>query len=391
MLDSRRMGTPQAADNIERSARAYPDAKIKSLESIRGLAALLVVIHHVPGWNLQIHDVRFLRNGYLLVDLFFVLSGFVIHRAYADKIASLPQLVRFQFLRFGRLYPVHLLFLAVFVGIEASKYFAQSRMGLAMPNTAPFRESGWSAFIEQVFLLQAIGPTGNALTFNSAAWSISVEFYTYLVFGLTVLFAARFKHVVFAVLVCLTVPLLITKTTFGSTDLVRCIAGFFCGCLTSFALQKMTLRFHSAVPAAAFVALLVFLGLETNPHYNVVVDLLTIVLIVSLTRSEGGWIHSLLNMRVLAWLGTISYSVYMSHTAVIWAFNQVFRIIFKRPEIFLEDRMTPQLPLSATLLAYALVVVCVLILSQLTFKYVEEPMRQKSRRMGFPGNFEYRR
>src|SRR5580693_4666657 len=103
MIDLRLMGTPQAADNIERSARAYPDAKIKSLESLRGIAALLVVIHHVPGWNLQIHDVRFLRNGYLLVDLFFVLSGFVIHRAYADKIASFPQLVRFQFLRFGRL------------------------------------------------------------------------------------------------------------------------------------------------------------------------------------------------------------------------------------------------------------------------------------------------
>jgi peptidoglycan/LPS O-acetylase OafA/YrhL len=376
-------------------ARAYPDRKIESLESIRGIAALLVVLHHIPDWNAVIHDVRFLRNGYVLVDLFFVLSGFVIYKAYVDKLGTVAQLIRFQFLRFGRLYPVHLLFLMVFVAIEASKYFAQSRYGLAMPNTGPFKESGWSAFVEHVFLLQAIGPTGNALTFNSAAWSISVEFYTYLIFGLTVLFASRFKHLIFAVFVCVSVGLLMARTTFGSTDFVRCIAGFFTGCLTALLSQKSTLRLHSALPGAIFLALIAFLALRSGSELNsftyVITAALTAALILSLTASTGGWLHALLKLRFLTWLGTISYSVYMSHTAVIWAVNQVFRVLLKRPVLFLDDRMTPQLPVLAAAVSYVVVVVCVLIVSHLSYKFVEEPMRQKSRSMGFPGNFAYRR
>ncbi len=90
---------------------AYQNAiKIEELESIRGLAALLIVFHHIPKWN-PILDTKIINNGYLMVELFFVLSGFVIFSAYANKIGDKRDLLRFQFLRFGRLYPVHLLFL----------------------------------------------------------------------------------------------------------------------------------------------------------------------------------------------------------------------------------------------------------------------------------------
>jgi len=373
------------------SSAPYPDHKIGSLESIRGLAALLVVLHHVPDWNGTIHDVRFLRNGYLLVDLFFVLSGFVIYNAYAGKLETFKQLVRFQFLRFGRLYPVHLLFLLVFVLIELSKYVAQSRYAVAMPNTAPFRESNGVAFIEQVFLVQAIGPTGNALTFNTAAWSISVEFYTYLVFGLTVLLAPRLKHVLFTLLVAGSVLLLVNRTTFGSTDLVRCIAGFFTGCLTALAAQRWKIRCHPAVAVLAFLGLIVFLSLRVPPSWNSVTYLLTSVLVLALATTPRGGLNSLLELKVLTWLGTISYSIYMSHPAVIWAFNQVLRIVLKRPVLLLEDRMTPQLPLAAAAVSYVLLVAAVLLLSHFTYAWVEAPWRNKSRQADFPKHFTNRR
>jgi peptidoglycan/LPS O-acetylase OafA/YrhL len=372
-------------------AGSYPDRKIKSLESVRGLAALLVVVHHVPDWNGSIHDLRFIRNGYLLVDLFFVLSGFVIYNAYANKIESVPQLVRFQFLRFGRLYPVHLLFLLVFAGIEVSKYVAQARYGFALPNAAPFKDSNWIAFVEQLFLVQAVGPTGNALTFNAAAWSISVEFYTYLIFGLTVLFAGRIKDAVFIVLVGVAVTLLVTHNTLGSTDMIRCIAGFFTGCLTAVVSKNLKLRFHPAVSAGAFLALIVFLALRQNSDLNSVTYLLTAVLILSLAASHDGWLDSLLNLRFLTWLGTISYSIYMSHPAVIWAVNQVLRLAFKRPVLLLDDRMTPQLPVAATIVGYVIVVAITLMVSELTYRWIEAPLRQKSRSMSFPRNFAYRR
>jgi peptidoglycan/LPS O-acetylase OafA/YrhL len=260
-----------------------------------------------------------------------------------------------------------------------------------MPNTTGFKESGWTALIEHLFLLQAIGPTGNALTFNSAAWSISVEFYTYLVFGLTVLLAGRLRNALFVGFVCITVTLLVTRHTFGSTDLVRCIAGFFTGCLTALAAKRLTLRLPPWVALGAFVALPVFLAWETDPRWNSLTYVLTAVLILSLATSEGGALTWLLKRRLLTWLGTISYSIYMSHTAVIWVFNQVFRVVFKRPVLFLDDRMTPQLPLAATLLAYVLVVACVLLLSQLTYRFVEDPLRRKSRSLDFPRHFANRR
>lgn len=123
--------------------------KIEELESIRGLAALLVVFYHIPNWN-PLFDIGIIRNGYLMVELFFVLSGFVIYSAYAGRIGSSKDLMRFQFLRFGRLYPVHLLFLLVYVGFELAKYIAQSRLGISSPNSQPFRENSLMALVQHV-------------------------------------------------------------------------------------------------------------------------------------------------------------------------------------------------------------------------------------------------
>lgn len=88
----------------------FEKTRIEELESVRGVAALLVVFFHIPKWN-DILYVNIINNGYLMVELFFVLSGFVMVSAYSERILSVRDLVRFQFLRLGRLYPVHLIFL----------------------------------------------------------------------------------------------------------------------------------------------------------------------------------------------------------------------------------------------------------------------------------------
>jgi peptidoglycan/LPS O-acetylase OafA/YrhL len=57
--------------------------KLVELESIRGLAAILVLFFHIPAWNARIYEINAIRNGYLMVDLFFALSGFVMYRQTA--------------------------------------------------------------------------------------------------------------------------------------------------------------------------------------------------------------------------------------------------------------------------------------------------------------------
>ncbi|MFT2658073.1 hypothetical protein, partial [Escherichia coli] len=78
----------------------------------------------------------------------------------------------------------------------------------------------------------AIGPSGHPTSFNTQAWSISVEFYTYLIFGAIVLCLPRIKNLLFSLLAMASLLMLVTNATFGFGDLLKCLAGFFIGCLT---------------------------------------------------------------------------------------------------------------------------------------------------------------
>lgn len=362
---------------------ANTDNRILELESIRGLAALLVVFHHIPGWNIYFFDLPIIRNGYLMVQLFFVLSGFVIYKTYSYKIITRLNLIQFQFLRFGRLYPVHLLFLIVFLFIEIAKYIAMNKFGIKGQNSTPFIESNFTAFIQNLFLVQAIGPTGNAFTYNSNSWTISVEFYTYLLFGFIVLYANKFKAVIFAILGLFSLFAQITQTLSEFTTLLNCFTGFFIGCLTANLSNYLNFKFKSYASLISFIALIVFLQLKTNSRYDPAIYFLTSALILTIVLSEGGPIKRILQWRMLTWIGTISYSIYMSHLALLWIINQVFRVILKKPEVWLEGRSIPQLTELETAISYAVVLFLVLFLSNIIYKTIEKPFRAKSRKFVF--------
>lgn len=118
----------------------------------------------------------------LFVDFFFVLSGFVIASAYQSKLSSGDGVIPFALRRFGRLYPLHIATLAALVT------FALARTALA---PGPFNPrdmfDGWmfdfSALFTNVLLVHGLGFESH-LTWNFPSWSISTEFYTYLVFAM---------------------------------------------------------------------------------------------------------------------------------------------------------------------------------------------------------------
>ena len=355
--------------------------RIDELESIRGIAALLVVIYHIPNWNAALFDLPLFRNSYLMVELFFVLSGFVIYKAYANNIDSPAKLARFQFLRFARLYPVHLLFLLVFLGMEVAKYIAYTHYGIKSNKTTPFVENDFTALIQQLFLLQAIGPTGNALTFNAPAWSISVEFYTYLLFSLIVLYMGRMKMAVFATLGIAACVILAADPKNGFADLLSCLAGFFIGCCVAWTSERVKFKLPSQSVALAVVLLLLYLQMKTPKQHDLWIYLLTAILVLTIVLSDDGAIRRVLRLRFFLWLGTISYSIYMSHSALLWGFNQVHRFFFKRSEILIEGRMVPQLSFVQALLSYIVILGLLLLLSHLVYRYLEQPVRERSRKV----------
>jgi peptidoglycan/LPS O-acetylase OafA/YrhL len=353
--------------------------KISALESIRGLAATLVVLCHLPKWN-SFLDITFINNGYLMVDLFFVLSGFVICNAYSEKITDTKDLIRFQFLRFGRLYPVHLIFLLVFLAIEIAKYFASVQLGIHSPNSLPFETNNISTFIKNIFLISSILP-GEPLTYNAPAWSISVEFYTYLLFAISILVFKKMKGVVFSGYVVISVLMLATGTTLGFELLLRCLAGFFIGCLTSRLSKSLNLSVPSFVGVCTAVVLVLFLQFKTNKVYDLLIYFLTAGLILSIVNSNNRALNKALNGRLLIWLGTISYSIYMSHFAIVWFANQVIRVVLKKPEIIdIDGKSLPQLTQAEAVVASLVVGAAVLLVSAFVYSYVEKPLREKSRR-----------
>jgi len=354
--------------------------KIDALESLRGIAALLVVFFHMPKWHPMLDNALF-NNAYLMVELFFVLSGFVIFTAYGDSLRTGREVLRFQWLRFARLYPVHLLFLLVFLAFEVVKAVALSRPGMEA-NSAAFAENDLRAFVENLLLLNGALPD-RPFTFNYPAWSISVEFWTYLIYALVILWLRPWRIAALALLAGGALLLLALGTTGGFDNLLKCIAGFALGCLLAI-WRRTGVSLQGWTPLAAMAALIGYLLLKPPHEQDLWVFPLSVLLVLTVTAAEEGWSTRQLRARGLVWLGTISYALYMAHASVLWVANQAVRILSDRPEAADADgRMIPQLAAAPTLAVAAAVLVVLLGVSVAVHVWLERPLRERSRRVGW--------
>ena len=356
-----------------------------ALEALRGIAALGVVICHVA-WTFPLYDIGLIRNGYLMVDLFFVLSGFVISHSYGKRIDTGRDAAKFIWIRLGRLYPLHLTLLFVFLGIETAKYIAEREYGL-VANKPAFTSNNTFSFISNLLLVQALGFHDKA-TYNLPAWSISTEFYTYILFATMLVFLKKRTAMVY--MSALLIAASITLDSGGlSHNMFRCIEGFFVGVIAFnfyVALSKHQFswsehKWHKHLPGLlSFAGLIVFLSKKDGTDPDVLILPLLAVLIVSIAAAPKGLLSIILEVAPLAWIGRVSYSVYMVHVAVIWSFSQLLRVILKIPQVIDvngEPLLTPR-PLAGALFRAA-AIACSLILSHITYTYIEDPYRKKSK------------
>ena len=123
--------------------------RFEALDSLRGVCAILVVMFHMPvasHWR----DWGLVQHAYLFVDYFFVLSGFVIAHAYANRLKSGRDAGRFMVRRFGRIWPLHLLMLGAFVLLELA------RLIFHFDGAVPFtRDRSVEAIFSNLLLVQA--------------------------------------------------------------------------------------------------------------------------------------------------------------------------------------------------------------------------------------------
>ncbi|MDB5650994.1 MAG: acyltransferase [Hyphomicrobiales bacterium] len=285
------------------------------LDSWRGLAALTVALSRFPADGL-IYASPLVANSYLFVDFFFVLSGFVIAHAYFAKVKDAASMRTFVIRRFGRLWPLHAFMFLLFLGYETVRAIAPRVPGAPLPFTG-LRDP--VSLLPELGLFTTLGFGPN--NWNHPSWSISAEFWTYLVFGaLCLSFRPAFKR---AAAVLAAVALVVVVGTSGSGmdvtfnfGLARCLAGFFVGCLTYFAWLgakasvAMSVRSFTAVEGLAVVLALAFVWLAGHSAASFAAPLV-FAAVVFVFAFEGGAVSRGLRSRPFLRLGELSYSIYM--------------------------------------------------------------------------------
>ncbi|MGI4815438.1 MAG: acyltransferase family protein [Janthinobacterium lividum] len=162
-------------------------AEITALTGLRGLAAILIVVHHMFLLMLPMRGhwlaPAFAKFGLLGMSIFFVLSGFVIHYNYAAKIASGGRrMLDFMVSRFARLYPLYLIFV---LGNFAFNYTIYPSYQMFLPYNVLGIQSWMYKVVEGVNITES-------QTYANNAWSISTEMMLYLLF-IPLAFFGRFK------------------------------------------------------------------------------------------------------------------------------------------------------------------------------------------------------
>jgi peptidoglycan/LPS O-acetylase OafA/YrhL len=241
------------------------DKQIGALTSLRGIAALIVVVHHFAYYTLPQTGKflssysNFFKNGYLCVDFFFVLSGFIMAYVYANIFyEQVDKSGYWKYLRarFARIYPLHLFTLLVLVGLELVKMTA----GGGSAFTDKFNLTALAA---NIFLLQAFDLSCPPLFWcstywNEPAWSISVEFVIYILFPFILHSILRLKpRGDLVVYVCTLLALfLLIKFTRGNLDsiiglpsIARCSLESILGIITYKVYQRINCQ-NMVIPTA---------------------------------------------------------------------------------------------------------------------------------------------
>lgn len=262
-------------------------------------------------------DWGFIQHSYLFVDYFFVLSGFVIAHAYSNRLKSGRDAGRFMVRRFGRIWPLHLLMLAAFIGLELA------RLVLNFDSAPPFtRDRSIEAIFTNLALIQAwhVHPY---LTWNGPSWTLSAEWACYLIFaGLVLIAPKRFRWIGLVLAIIGGVLVLSYARRWMNTTydfaVPRAVYGFFLGCL----LQGLWIRIPrlkggaaTLLEIAAIVAACVFIGYAQGP-ITVAVTLIFMALIWVFAGEEGA-LSRVLDHPALVTLGRWSFAIYMVHMFIL--------------------------------------------------------------------------
>lgn len=341
----------------------FGGSQIHALTAVRGLAAWWVVLFHfdsyllpyLPSWGFN-----FISRGYLAVDLFFCLSGFVIYFNYGNLgIANSREISVFYLKRFAKVYPLHIFTIGLYVLLLGALLL--SHHGIPQD-----RFSGQS-LLANLFLVQDWG-FATEFTWNVPSWSISAEFAAYLLFPVVVVLVRAARGRLLASLFGIALLIGLLNLFYASVDfqIGKAISSFgVVRCVTQFAIGAILARLYLAnaftgrlARPCLFAAAALFFCLGLWRLESVLIPLAWAALVMATAR--GPLDRGFLNWRWVVFIGDVSYATYMVHYFV--------RDIFKLGLVH-EGQVTP---LSYVLLSLAVI----FIVSVPLYLLVERPAQR---------------
>ena len=302
---------------------------LASLTGIRGVAALWVMLFHLQQAaqlyfpTAPLRDAAFIGQGFRAVDLFFVLSGFILMHVHASDFRSMTAagLRRFYLLRVFRIYPLNtFVLLVLLVIVAASPGFVAWMRQVRGPDT--FSAAGFVQYLllAQRWLMPDFGE------WNNAAWTVSVEILGYLFFPVLAYRLGRTQRAAVCLGIALAslgalvaIQILIGQAdmnAIGRSSILRMAGSFTAGmalcrmaALAGPVLAGQATRLTLVAAAFLLVVLLI-------PGLAVVAPLGFAALILGLAYGVGP-IDRFLASRPVFWLGEISFSLYMIHSLPI--------------------------------------------------------------------------
>jgi peptidoglycan/LPS O-acetylase OafA/YrhL len=351
-----------------------------NLEALRGIAALLVAFYHLQ-WNSHLRGLPALQNAWSFVDLFFVLSGFVIALAYVDRLKGWRDVPDFMRRRFFRLYPLHLVTVVVMLALVAARYAAAPADTVAKYGI----DGSWiSLILSNLTLTQAMGWTDRAIL-NIPSWSISTEFFAYLVFaGVCVVMPSRRWRIAGMGMVSI-LGFAVIALAVGSLEaplhlrFLRCLYGFGLGVGVFWLVDRSPFRLApdiAIVIQLTMLALLVMMlsGLSRNSPWLLLLPVVDAALITAMALDESSWIKRALECRAPLFLGRVSYSIYMIHVPIVAVIGAVVARLWHGDLWAIDPRLGDALTI--------LFIVTLLAVAYVTYTYIEAPWRERGRRPG---------
>jgi peptidoglycan/LPS O-acetylase OafA/YrhL len=343
-------------------------ADIRALTGVRGVAAAVIVAYHFGdvqlygGGNIAYYRIA---HGYLLVDMFFMLSGYVIALTYKDAFDSggLKNFATFMLKRVARLYPAYL--------VIGAFYLAKIAAGLNGQDTL----SMFSAYDYIGNLLMMTGWGFYVKPVIGVSWAASAEMGSYLLVPLLIAVTLRRSRlwcglIVLAALAGIYAVSISGRGSGGPLDVVngnsfypllRAICGFTLGFAIfrfSGVLDRLSTAAQDVLLAVILVAIVTVMGLAAGDR---LLYLLFIPLVAVLSH-DGRLAQVLFGNALVYRLGIISYSIYLIHPLFVSFAVRAWRDYGETRTVYL--------------IASAVCFVAIWLLAELSYRFVEMPGRK---------------